>query len=169
MPSFTIHIIIANEYYKKNKKEIKNYKEFIDGTIAPDLCTDKITSHYEMCNKCNTNINFALFFRDSRVDMSSDFWKGYFLHLVTDHLFYNYYFKQEYNNAIDKNESLYEDYFILNSKLIDGYKIDPIDRIKKFMITKKGECKYLNYNKIKIFIDEIYNTRINDYISQLNK
>ncbi len=168
MASFTIHIAVANEYYKKNKNEIKDYKDFIDGTIAPDLSTDKNISHYGIWNKHNSHIDFGMFFKDSKVDMLSDFWKGYFLHLVTDHFFYNYYFKQEYVTSVNENKSLYEDFYILNSNLINDYKIEFIDSIKKFMDTKKGKCEYLDYNKIKKFIEEISNKKINEYIIMLN-
>ena len=109
-----------------------------------------------------------MFFKDSKVDMLSDFWKGYFLHLVTDHFFYNYYFKQEYVTSVNENKSLYEDFYFLNSNLINDYKIEFIDSIKKFMDTKKGKCEYLDYNKIKKFIEEISNKKINEYIIMLN-
>lgn len=51
MASFTIHIAVAKNIIKKNKNEIKDYKDFIDGTIAPDLSTDKNISHYGIWNK----------------------------------------------------------------------------------------------------------------------
>ena len=37
MPSFTMHIAIANEYIRKHKNEIKNIKEFVKGNIYPDF------------------------------------------------------------------------------------------------------------------------------------
>ena len=38
MPSFVIHLAIGKEYIKKNK--IKNEKEFLRGSIAPDFKND---------------------------------------------------------------------------------------------------------------------------------
>ena len=52
--------------------------------------------------------------------------------------------------------------------MINDYKIEFIDSIKKFMDTKKGKCEYLDYNKIKKFIEEISNKKINEYIIMLN-
>ena len=46
MPGFTIHIIIAKEYMKKHKGEIKDEKAFIEGCMAPDFTDDKYKSHY---------------------------------------------------------------------------------------------------------------------------
>ena len=46
MPGFTIHIIIAKEYIKKHPNEIKNEKDFIRGSISPDLTTNKNKTHY---------------------------------------------------------------------------------------------------------------------------
>ncbi len=44
MPSFLIHIAVAKQYLKKHKEY--DEKEFIKGTIAPDLIEDKTKSHY---------------------------------------------------------------------------------------------------------------------------
>lgn len=169
MPSFTIHIAIANEYYKKNKNEIKNYKNFIDGIISPDLNTNKSITHYGIWDEYNSYINFDMFFKDSKVDILSDFWKGYFLHLVTDHFFYNNYFKQEYITAINEKNNLYNDFYFLNSSLINDYKIEFIEDIKEFMELRKGKCRYLDYKKIKEFINEISNKKIIDYKLMLVK
>ena len=46
MPSLTIHIAIAKEYYKKNKLKIDNYDDFISGTIAPDIINKNNINYY---------------------------------------------------------------------------------------------------------------------------
>ena len=44
MAGYVIHIAIAQEYLKKNKK--KYNKEFVKGAILPDLTSDKTKTHY---------------------------------------------------------------------------------------------------------------------------
>ena len=44
MPSFNIHLAIANRYIQKHK--IENQKEFLEGSIAPDFVENKRLSHY---------------------------------------------------------------------------------------------------------------------------
>ena len=169
MPSIAIHIAIAKEYYKKNKLEIDNYDDFILGTIAPDTINkNKKISHYRIWNKHNEYLNFEEFFNDEKVDLLTSYWKGYFLHLIVDYYFYNYDFKEEYANAINSNDTLYNDYYFLNYDIIKDYDLKIKDNIKKFMITKKGNCKYLNYEKIKEFISNISNKKIENYYNLFN-
>ena len=119
MPSLTIHIAIAKEYYKKNKLKIDNYDDFISGTIAPDIINkNKNISHYGIWNKHNAYIDFEKFLNDEKVDLLTSYWKGYFLHLIVDYYFYNYAFKEEHANAINSNDTLYNDYYFLNYDLI---------------------------------------------------
>ena len=171
MPSLTIHIAIAEEYYKKNKFEIKNHDDFINGSIAPDINKniDKNISHYGIWDRTSSYVDFKKFFNDEKVNISSDYWKGYFLHLIADHYFYNYSFKEEYLNSINSNEDLHSDYYFLNNDLINDYNLKIIDNIKEFMIAKEGKCKYLNYSKIKEFIQDITNRKIEEYICDINE
>lgn len=168
MPSLTIHIAIAKEYYKKNKLKIDNYDDFISGTIAPDIINkNKNISHYGIWDKHNSYIDFEKFLNDKKVNLLTSYWKGYFLHLIVDYYFYNYAFKEEHANAINSNDTLYNDYYFLNSDLIKDYDLQIRDNIKKFMIPKKGKCKYLDYEKIKKFISNISNKKIENYIYNL--
>ena len=92
MPSFVIHIAIANEYLKKHKNEILNKQEFIKGAIAPDLneiftgiSENKSKTHYGKWGKFDTITRIDLFLKDNNVDITKDFWKGYLLHLLSDY------------------------------------------------------------------------------------
>ncbi len=59
MPSFLIHIAVAKQYLKNHKEY--DEKEFIKGTIAPDLIEDKTRSHY---GKQSSESNVEAFIRE---------------------------------------------------------------------------------------------------------
>ena len=171
MPGFTIHIATAKEYIKKHKLEIKNEEEFIKGVIAPDMnekldgpAEDKSKNHYGKWGKHEVTTYIDEFLNDPNVDMLQDFWKGYFLHLLADHYFYNKYFYKEHQEIIKNDDRFYFDYDCLNKSLIERYKIDIPDNIKKYMNMYNEKPKYLNESKIIDFIEEISNMNIQEKI-----
>ena len=164
MPGLTIHIAIAKQYIAKHKKEIKNEEEFIKGVIAPDLSEDKNQSHYGNWEDYKERTNINEFLKNPKVDMRQDYWKGFFIHLLTDHYFYSKNFKRE-NEEISKNkDKFYNDYDYLNKALREKYKIEPLENIKKYMDIYDGEPKYLKQDKIIEFIEEISNMDIQERI-----
>ena len=46
MPGYVIHLAVAEEYLRKQKKVKENYNDFIEGVIYPDSVTDKSLTHY---------------------------------------------------------------------------------------------------------------------------
>ena len=143
MPSFVIHIAVANEYFKKhNMKEEK--EEFIKGTIKPDFTDNKLITHYE---ERLGNVNLKEFLETNEIKSSFD--RGYFLHLVTDYLFYNHY--------LDKylKHDMYNDYYILNKDIVEKYNVLPREEIKKYMTYKEGKTKVLSLELICKVIDEV--------------
>lgn len=171
MPGFTIHIAIAKQYIKKHELEIKDEEEFIKGVIAPDLNEeldgppeDKSKNHYGKWGKYEVTTYIDEFLNDSKVNIVQDFWKGYFLHLLTDHYFYNKYFNKEHQEMIKNNDRFYYDYDCLNKELIEKYKIEILDNIKKYMNFFEEEPKYLKKAKLTDFIEEISNMNIQDKI-----
>ena len=173
MPGFTIHIAIAKQYMKKHKEEIKNEEEFIRGSIAPDLnksldgpAEDKSRTHYGKWGHYEVITNINEFLKDSRVNMEEDYWKGYFIHLLTDHYFYNKekFFKREYEEMKRNNDKFYNDFDCLNKGLIEKYKIEPLENIKKYMNKHDGEPKYLKEPKMIEFIEEISDMSIENKI-----
>jgi len=169
MPGFTIHIAIAKEYMKKNKNEIKNEEEFIKGVIAPDMnekldgpAEDKSKNHYGKWGKYEVTTYIDEFLKDTKVDMAQDFWKGYFMHLLTDHYFYIKYFKKEHEEIVKNNDRFYYDYDCLNKSLIERYQIQLLDNIKKHMNMFDEEPKYLKESKVIEFIDIISNMNIEE-------
>lgn len=176
MPGFTIHIATAKEYMKKHKLEIKNEQEFINGAIAPDMnenlegpAEDKSKTHYGKWGKYEVTTYIDKFLKDLKVNLEDDFWKGYFLHLLTDHYFYNKVFKEEHQQIIKNNDRFYYDYDCLNRSLIERYKIDILDNIKKFMNMYEEKPKYLKESKIIDFIEEISSMNIEDKIEIIKR
>lgn len=150
MPGYIIHIAVANEYIRKNVNEKENIKEFINGSIYPDLVKPKSKSHY---GKSPAYTNLKMFLENNNIDNS--FQKGQFLHLITDYLFYNYYLIKFCK------EEIYNDYDILNKQLIEKYKIDYIPKEAKEVISfKNGNTKILDMNLACKIIDEVSNLDI---------
>ncbi len=176
MPGFTIHIAIGKEYIKKHKLEIKNEKEFIKGSIAPDLtenfteiAKNKDITHYGIWKDDETKIHIDKFLNDKKVDLRKDFWKGYFLHLLTDKYFYNQTFKQELEEIIKNNDKFYNDYDCLNEVIIEKYKIDIEENIKKYMNFIKKEPKYLKKDKVIKFIEDMSQLDLNEEVEKFNR
>lgn len=176
MPGFTIHIATAKEYMRKHKLEIKNEEEFIKGVIAPDMnenlddpAEDKSKTHYGKWGKHQVTTLIDDFLKDSKINLEDDFWKGYFLHLLTDHYFYNKYFKEEHEQIVKNDDRFYYDYDCLNKSIIDIYKIDIMDNIKKFMNMYDEEPKYLKKLKIIDFIEEISSMNIEDKVELIKR
>ena len=176
MPGFTIHIAVAKQYIVKHELEIKNEEEFIKGVIAPDMnekldapAEDKSKSHYGKWGKYEVTTYIQDFLNDSEVDIANDYWKGYFLHLLTDHYFYNKYFKEEHQEMVKNNDRFYYDFDCLNKSLIEKYKIHILDNIRKYMNTYDKEPKYLKEKKIIEFIEDISNMDIKEKIELIKQ
>ena len=163
MPGVIVHIIIADKYLEKNKDKKINRQEFIKGAIAPDLNEnldgvlkrkEKDISHYNEGPSGDADINFKRFFND--VDITKDYWKGYFMHLLVDYYFYNYDFKEEYREAKRKSDTLHDDWDAINKVIVPKYKIEHINSfIDKFMQIKDIEGKYFNAEQIIEFIEKM--------------
>lgn len=169
MPGFTIHMAIAKQYIAKHENEIKNEEEFIKGSIAPDLTKnfdgpseDKSKAHYGKWGKYEVTTYIDQFLNDNKVDMTQDYWKGYFCHLLSDHYFYNKYFKEEHQEMIKNNDRFYYDYDCLNKELIEKYDIQLSEKIEKQVNFYGAEPKYLKKSKLVDFIDLISSMNLNE-------
>ena len=170
MPGFTIHIAVAKEYIRKHKDEIKDEKEFIRGSIAPDYISlnnkneNKNKTHYVEWGDWTSNkqkIHLDEFLNDSKVDIDNDYWKGYFIHLLTDYYFVEVFF-EEIKTAKKNKDKFYRDYDCLNRTLLDRYDIKVMEKIKKYMNCIDDNPKYLKIDKVIGFIDEISNISIEE-------
>lgn len=142
MPGYVIHLAIAQEYLRKHNK--KKSEDFILGSIEPDFTTDKTKTHY---GKSPAYTNLKEYLENNKID--DDFKQGYFLHLVTDYLFYNYYL-----NEIRKPQ-IYEDYDVTNKTLIEKYKIDLPEKVKDKIFFKNGSPEILTVKLACKVIDEV--------------
>lgn len=150
MPGYVIHVAVAQEYLKKHKNN-ENKEEFVKGTIEPDLIKPKTLSHY---GKSPAYTNLKKFLESNEIETS--FQKGFFLHLITDYLFYNHY--------LDKfsREDIYNDYDILNARLIEKYNVQLPEKVKQYVFNKEGITKILSEELACKVIDEISNLKMED-------
>lgn len=150
MPGYVIHLAVANQYIVKHPEDIKDYNKFIDGVIYPDGVTDKSTTHY---GPKSSKVNLKSFLDTNKID--DDFNKGYFLHLVTDYLFYN-----RFLDYFSKD--IYNDYDILNKTLEEKYHVKLPEKAKDKVFYKTGETKILNLENVIKFIEETSDFTLED-------
>ena len=150
MAGYVIHLAVAEQYINKHKKDIESYEEFINGVIFPDDVSDKSTTHY---GPKSSKVNLKDFFDNNELDNS--FIKGYCLHLITDYLFYNKFLEFF-------SKEIYNDYDILNKKLIERYNVKIPHKIKDRVYYHEGKLKILDYDKIIDFIEKASEYRIED-------
>lgn len=156
MPGYVIHLAVAERYLKNHSNKKENYKEFIEGVIFPDSEEDKEKTHY---GKGSSNSNLYKFLQEHKMDNS--FSRGYFLHLLTDHLFYNHY--------IDSfSKDIYNDYDMLNRELIKEYEVKLPKKVEKFVFYKEGDnFKILNRELAHKLIKEIAEMDIDDIAKEV--
>lgn len=155
MAGYVIHIAVAQEYLKKHKNN-ENYDEFIKGSISPDLIEIKSKTHY---GKSPAYTNLKNFLSKNTIDTS--YKKGFFLHLITDYLFYNYYldyFSKQY---------IYDDYDILNKDIINKYNVVLPDVIKNKIFFKEGILKIINFELVCRLIDEVSSMNLEEVEKQI--
>lgn len=166
MPSLLIHLAISNQYIKKHPNEIKDIEAFHKGSIAPDLNKDfstilskdkKIISHHY---QKDGHINLENFRHNPNIDPNNDFWKGYYLHLLTDELFYMSDFKKESELSLAEGAHLYQDYQHLASWLIAKYHINRNESFytKRVLFLSQpnfGKTRYIKKRKLKKFINKL--------------
>ena len=141
MAGYIIHLSIGEEYIRQHPNEIKNYDEFIEGIMYPDSVKEKYLTH---CGPKSSNVHLDEFFE--KRDIKTDFEKGYFLHLITDYLFYNK-FLHVFNKFIVHN-----DYDLTNRQIEDEFKVKVPDKIKPNVFYKEGIPQILNVDKTKDFV-----------------
>ena len=177
MPGYVIHIAVAKKYIRKHKKEINNERKFIEGAIAPDLIVilneneSKSNTHYGKWGNYNMEINLCKFLGDHKVDINNDYWKGYFLHLLTDYEFYLKYFKEETEELIKNKDKYYYDYDCLNKYLMEKFDIDKYEyeRIANCISLKDDKPKYLKKEKIISFIENLSDIKLEEIIEKVKK
>lgn len=174
----TIHLAIAKKYLK-NHKEL-NYKRVIAGTLYPDAIENNDKSHYTDINRGSDNLShvrgkvnlYAFLNEHENLD---DFELGWFLHLVTDYLFFEECFTEEYlltNSYKDFCKDLYFAYDHLNLYLSEKYHItknDYKDYPSEYYPGFPYEDCILPKEMIDTFIEKVSNIDLNKYIKKIKK
>ncbi len=147
MPGYVIHLAIAEEYLEKHKDKAEEHDKFIKGVIFPDGVADKSLTHYGECSSKSNLYNYL-----QHNDMNESFKRGYFLHLLTDYLFYNKYI-ETFSKKI-----VYNDYDILNKGIMDKYNVVIPEEIKPYVFFKnEGKPKILTKELVEKFIEDVSN------------
>ena len=149
MAGYVIHLAIAEEYLRKHKDIKEDYEEFIKGVIYPDSVTDKSLTHYGIKS---SKVILKDFLQDNEINNS--YMRGYFLHLITDYLFYNKYLEKF-------SKDIYNDYDILNKRLIEKYNVVLPENIQNNVFYEDGETKILTLELAIKIIDEISDLNLN--------
>ena len=157
MAGYVIHLAIAEEYLKKHKDVKEDYEEFIKGVIYPDSVTDKSLTHYGIKS---SKVILKDFLQDNEINNS--YMRGYFLHLITDYLFYNKYLEKF-------SKDIYNDYDILNKRLIEKYNVVLPVNIQNNVFYKEGETKILTMELAIKIIDEISDLNLNAVEKEIRK
>ena len=149
MAGYVIHLAIAEEYLKKHKDVKEDYEEFIKGVIYPDSVTDKSLTHYGIKT---SKVILKDFLQDNEINNS--YMRGYFLHLITDYLFYNKYLEKF-------SKDIYNDYDILNKRLIEKYNVVLSENVQNNVFYKEEGTKILTMELGIKIIDEISDLNLN--------
>lgn len=172
MASLVVHYAIAKEYAKYN--QVDNFEEFLEGSLYPDT-VEKSASHFSV--KYYTQDPLAIFtgkvnlkaFTEKH-QLDSDFNKGYFLHLLTDFVFYHeYYVKKFIKGGLAKyrNYELDKEYDKLNRPICEKYELDislvPENLRKYFVFGQGNPPKYLVISDIVDIIDFCKNLNLDEW------
>ena len=150
MAGYVIHLAVAEAYIKKHYGDIKDYNQFIEGVIFPDSVSDKSITHY---GEKSSKVNLKWFVEENEI--LDDYKKGYFLHLVTDYIFYN-----KFLECFSKD--IYNDYDILNKELQEKFSVKIPDKVKETIFYKEGETKILELESTVKFIEEVSDYKLSD-------
>lgn len=157
MPGYVIHLAVAEEYLRKHSNKKEDYNEFIEGVIFPDSVKDKSETHY---GEKSSLSNLVEFLKKHTIDNS--FERGYFLHLLTDYLFYN-----RYIDCI--SEKIYNDYDVLNDRLINKYNVVLPEKVKNLVFSKEGKLIILSMDLVDKLVDEISNMDLDILPEEIKK
>lgn len=129
MASSSIHLAIAKKYLEKHKD--LEHKEFIKGTLYPDAAEDNDATHYTLKNRGTDNVSHVrgkvqLYDFLKEHETMDSFEKGWFLHLITDFLFFQECFTEEYLTNTKQKEfckELYHAYDCVNLYMEEKYHV----------------------------------------------
>jgi len=186
MPSYGVHRAVGVVYLSKNK--VNDSEAFMQGIVKPDVLSDvnglkKMDTHFgyfprgKPCVKNEFKSKTNLYRYLVSCEPKSDEDMGYFLHLVTDHLwFYRFLYKKEMEQLYNKKDmaqtynkkTLYHDYACIAKEVEKVYHVpdglptltwktiddEPIYFSRRGMHEFIKYCGGLNLKKLKVNILE---------------
>jgi len=152
MPGYVIHLAVGKVYAQNNK--IEDLNVFERGIIEPDMVENKAISHY---GPYSSQPGLNQFVKANGI--SSSYNEGYFLHLVTDYLFY-----QKFLSRWDK--AIYDDYNKLNSRIMQKYGITVPKDVQEKVKVKNGETSILKEEELYKFINAVGKINFRQIVSQ---
>lgn len=178
MASATIHLAIAKKYLENHQN--LNAEKVITGTLYPDATKNKDQAHYTNPNRGKDNlshlqgkVNLYAFLSEHKT--LDDFKLGWFLHLVTDYLFFKECFTIEYlqNHSYEEFcKDLYYAYNHLNLYLTQKYHITKED-YKAYPTEYYPGVPYenctLSKEMIDAFINKVSKIDLDEYIKKIQK
>lgn len=169
-----MHLAVAKLYLKAHPEE--NEEEFIKGTLEPDMVPsiEKGRTHYGLHSAW---ANPAKYLKENGMSIENSRKRGYFLHLITDYLFYhklididkilNIKDKEYIANNTSPSENLAEwinnqrnDFSVLEDELEERYQLEEYisklpEEIKRVMKSIKGELKVFERDSLFKFLEDI--------------
>lgn len=167
MASLIIHLYVAQEYLKKHT-EILNKEDFLKGSLAPDLEKEKVKAHY---GKVTAKPILKDYLMDNGIN--NDFDKGYFIHLLTDLLFYNYLIDIDYQiNKYGLNtwkKLLYDDYDIISTKYVKKLDVEIPECVQKYIVYKDKSLSLFKKEDLDKLVNNISNINIDKLILEIKE
>ena len=118
--------------------------------------TEKNDTHYGF-SKCMPNVKEFL----DKYPQNTDYNKGFLLHLVTDFLFYKAYLKIW-------SKDIYNDYDVINKKIIEKYNLEIPVAVKDIVKFKEGKTKILSLEDAIKFIQKFKNINLEEFLKSYN-
>lgn len=173
MASATIHLAIAKKYLEKHNE--LDYEKVIAGTLYPDATKVSNKTHYtetyrgkDNLSHVRSKVNLYKFLNENK---SLDAFKlGWFLHLVTDYLFFEECFSDKYllENSYEKFcKDLYFAYDCLNEYISKKYQItndDYKEYPSEYYPSKPYQDCILSKELIDSFINRVSSIDLDKYI-----
>lgn len=177
MACATIHLAIAKKYLKRHPE--LNYEKVLAGALYPDTVENKDVSHYTDLNRGKDLISYLqgkvdLYAFLKEHDSMDDFELGWFLHLVTDYIFFSECFAKEYLANISYQEFVKDLYFAydhINLYVSEKYHIIDED-YKAYPSENYGGEPYkdciLPKDMIDAFIERVASFDLDEYVKKIH-
>jgi len=175
MPSYGIHRAVGAMYLKHNK--LTNPEAFMEGIVKPDVLSDlggesKVKTHFgykpkvkeKVKNDFKSKCNLYLYLTSSLPKTDLDM--GYFLHLITDHLwFYRFLYYPGFEKVYTK-KLLYHDYACVAKEVERVYHVqDGMPPLS--WATIEDEPKLFSRKGMHVFIEYCAKLNLAELISQI--